>query len=83
MVTQRQFDHYAAWMIKARQDAKKAKAAYDRQKAEGRHYSLEDYDVRKRGDHYESYNKLTGETLFEAFTMAEARADLREEFGGS
>ena len=43
-------------------------------------YSADDYDVRKKGDHFESYNKITGESLFEAFSEKEAWADLREEF---
>ena len=43
-------------------------------------YCIEDYDIRKKGDHFESYNKITGEGMFEAFSYEEALADLREEF---
>lgn len=44
-------------------------------------YTIEDYGVRPKEDHVESYNKITGEGLFEALTEDEAWADLREEFG--
>lgn len=45
-----------------------------------RQYNYEDFDVRKKGDHYESYNKKTGKKLFEACTWTEAWEDLKEEF---
>ena len=45
-----------------------------------RQYNFEDFDVRKRGDHFESYNKKTGKKLFEACTWTEAWEDLKEEF---
>ena len=44
-------------------------------------WSENDYDIRKKGDHWESFNTKTGEKLFEAMTYEEAMADLREEFG--
>lgn len=46
-------------------------------------FTADDYAVRKRGDHYESYNIHTGKALYEAMTIEEARADIREEFMGS
>ena len=43
-------------------------------------YNFEDFGIRKRGDHFESYNKKTGKKLFEACTWTEAWEDLKEEF---
>ena len=43
-------------------------------------YSIYDYDIRPRDDHFESYNKITDEALFEASTHEEAMADLRDAF---
>ena len=45
-----------------------------------RQYNIEDFGIRKRGDHFESYNKRTGKKLFEACTWMEAWEDLKEEF---
>ena len=62
----------------ARETRRKGKFQRERAK-----WSFDDYDVRKKGNHVESYNIHTGEALFEAFDESEAWRDLREEFGVS
>lgn len=67
------------WILRAKAEAKIAQRKNPLSRLIGE-YCIEDYDIRKKGDHFESYNKLTGEGLFEASTYREALADLREEF---
>lgn len=82
IVSQPQFDSFANWLIEARKEGKQRQKKGDMKRLLNRNvYSYDDYDVRKRGDHVESYNKITGEVLFEAFDETEAWRDLREEFG--
>ena len=42
---------------------------------------IDDFGIRRKGDHYESYHIKSGKSLYEAFTYEEARRDLLEEFG--
>ena len=42
---------------------------------------LEDYGIKKYGDHYVSYHKATGKILYHGATWSECYADLLEEFG--
>lgn len=82
IVSQQQFDSFANWLIEARKEGKERQKKGDIKRLLNRNvYSYDDYDVRKKGDHVESYNKITGEVLFEAFDETEAWRDLREEFG--
>ncbi len=80
--TQRRHLFTANWTQRAmwytRETRRKNKHGLERKK-----WSYEDYNVRKRGNHAESYNIHTGETLFEAYDETEAWRDLREEFGVS
>ena len=70
---------FSEWMLKAIAEAKRRQRMNPLPRLIG-NYSIEDYDIRKKGDHFESYNKRTGEALFEAFSYEEAMADLRAEF---
>lgn len=82
IVSQQQFDSFANWLIEARKEGKERQKKGDIKRLLNRNvYSYDDYDVRKKGDHVESYNKITGEALFEAFDEKEAWRDLRQEFG--
>ena len=69
------------WMLKRYAERQYRELKNKRRVAAGIVYTREDFDIRKRGDHWESYNIKTGESLFEAMTYEEAMADLREEFG--
>ena len=73
------FDAYANWLANARKEARRAQTSGDYKRLTTE-YSIEDYDIREKGDHVESYNTITGETLFEARCKSEAQADLREAF---
>ena len=81
MLTGEQLWNRGNWIMKAllekkrRQERNPLKRLLDKER-----YGIDDYDVRKKGDHFESYNKITGESLFEAYSEEEAYADLREEF---
>lgn len=81
-VTQEQFDVFGNWLINAQLEAKERQKRDDYKRLTNRElYSIDDYSIRKKGDHYESFNTITGEGLFEAFSIEEAMRDLREEFG--
>ena len=67
------------WILRAIAEAQRAQRKNPLPRLIGE-YSIDDYNVRGKGDHFESYNKITGESLFEAFSEEEAWADLREEF---
>ena len=69
----------SAWVMRAEAAAKIAKARNPLPRLIGE-YDISDYSIRKKGDHFESYNTITGEGLFEAQTRTEALADLQEEF---
>ena len=77
-----EFKQFSQNMVKKIREDRKARnrAISESLNDPRRGYSLEDFDVRKRGDHFESYNKRTGKKLFEACSWSEAWADLREEF---
>ena len=81
-VTNEQFQVFGNWLINARLEAKERQKRNDYKRLTNRElYSIDDYNIRKKGDHYESFNRITGEGLFEASTLEEAMRDLREEFG--
>lgn len=69
------------WMLRRTAERQYQELKSKRQEKYGIVYAFEDYDIRKKGDHWESFNTKTGEKLFEAMTYEEAMADLREEFG--
>ena len=76
---EKDFDMFANWWVRAQQEKRRAQSSGDYARLT-KHYSIGDYDIRKQGDHFESYNTITGEVLFEAQTREEAKRDLREVF---
>ena len=44
-------------------------------------HKLTDFDIRKNGDHVESFIKSTGEVVYQHSCEEEAWRDLKEEFG--
>ena len=81
MVTPGQSWFLGDWMLRAAAEKRYAQTKQRRRKEAGIVWMFEDFDIRKKGDHWESYNTKTGETLFEGMTYEETMADLREEFG--
>ena len=69
------------WMLRRYAERQYQELKNKRQEKAGIVYIMDDFNIRKKGDHWESYNTKTGETLFEGMTYEEAMADLREEFG--
>lgn len=82
-MTPEQLWNHGEWMLKAyaEKQQKARKQKYRREE----NWSINDFDVRTRGEIVESYNKRNGEILYrypnEAFAETEAWADLHEEFG--
>lgn len=69
------------WRLRAIYESKRAEATNPLPRLLNKEiYSENDYAVRKKGDHFESYNRITGESLFEAFSYEEAMADVRAVF---
>ena len=81
MVTPEQNWDLGEWMLKRYAERQYRELKNKRRAESGIVYGRDDYDIRKKGDHYESYNVHTGESLYEALTYEEASADLRETFG--
>ena len=79
-MAEKDFDAFANWLINAQKEARRAQASGTITRLT-EHYSFEDYDVRPKDGHYESYNTKTGEGLYTAQTISEAWRDLREQFG--
>ena len=66
--------------------AKRLKAeqfAKDRKRKEMMSHKLNEFGVRKCGDHVESYIKATGEVFYSHRCESDAWRDLEEEFGGN
>lgn len=83
MVSQAGFHSYANWITQARNSAKQKQQFRSRDCFSSPLILCpEDFDVRKKGDHVESYNRITGESLYEAHNTTEAWNDIREMFGG-
>ena len=76
-----EFRNFSSEMaLKVRKTREETLQAIHRKINDHHQYDFEDFDVRRRGDHYESYNKKTGKKLFEACTYTEAWEDLKDEF---
>ena len=76
-----EFREFSEGMIhKIREEREKKLEVIHMKLNDHRQYNYEDFDVRKKGDHFESYNKRTEKKLFEACTWTEAWEDLKEEF---
>ncbi len=78
-----EFVEFSKEMAEKAREQKKKEQKYEARKKfmKNYFYPFDVFDVRKKGDHVESYNTITGEALFEAQTESEAWNDLREEFG--
>lgn len=70
---------YGEWMFHAMLNKKKTQARNDYARLTT-HYDIGDYDIRKRGDHWEGYNMKTGEVLTEGVSYDETVKNLREAF---
>jgi len=76
------FRAYANWIADARRTARETRLRTGYNKLfNPLMFDIDDYAVRRKSDHVESYNKITGETLFEAHNETEAWQDIREIFG--
>ena len=80
MLSQAAFQTYANFMHRAEQNKKILEKKQLTSLIDPLRFTIDDYDVRKKGDHCESYNKITGEALFEAHNETEAWEDLKETF---
>jgi hypothetical protein len=84
MLSQAGFHCYANWIVEAQRRKERAQKGPGYSKLlDPMMFGIDDYDVRKKGDHVESYNRITGETLFEAHNETEAWQDIREAFTGN
>ena len=82
MQTPEQLWNHGEWMIRAMLAKKIAQDSNSLERLLNKElYSISDYEIREKEDHFESYNIHTGEALYEAESRDEAYRDLLEEFG--
>ena len=71
----------SSWLLQRYAEQKMNRKKQERWRNMMQTATIEDFDIRRKGDHYESYHIKSGKSLYEALTYEEARRDLLEEFG--